>query len=244
MQRMSTSIHDGPKAELKPAGLTAWPAAPRRTATNCGRPRNQPAIRHALFDQHHTRQEHRYRQFQRSGFSQRSSPPNSPRRHPALSCDAVLYTYMKDADALAIKAYLFSLPPVRAIVRTRWCFRSTSAGGCRFGRRCSTRIPAFRLTHRKASNGTGGAYLIEALADCGECHTPRSFALALDNRRKFAGTVTAGWRALDINSDKATGGWRVERRRSRFLLSNGSATGHGSASGPMGEAVDLSFSHV
>jgi mono/diheme cytochrome c family protein len=89
-----------------------------------------------------------------------------------------------------------------------------------------------------------GAYLIEALADCGECHTPRSFALALDNRRKFAGTVTAGWRALDINSDKATGGWRVERRRSRFLLSNGRATGHGSASGPMGEAVDLSFSHV
>ena len=39
------------------------------------------------------------------------------------------YTYMTDADALAIKAYLFSLPPVqRRICRTRWFSRSISAG--------------------------------------------------------------------------------------------------------------------
>jgi len=32
-----------------------------------------------------------------------------------------------------------------------------------------------------------GAYIAEALAHCGECHTPRNLAFALDNRRKFAG---------------------------------------------------------
>ena len=44
-------------------------------------------------------------------------------------CRITSYTYMTDADALAIKAYLFSLPPVRAPAPgIRWCFRSTSAG--------------------------------------------------------------------------------------------------------------------
>jgi mono/diheme cytochrome c family protein len=87
-----------------------------------------------------------------------------------------------------------------------------------------------------------GAYLAEALAHCGECHTPRSLALGLDNRKKFAGALTAGWRAYNITSDKTTGigGWRDEDLIA--YLATGHATGHGSASGPMGEAVDHSFS--
>src|SRR5258708_25782123 len=32
-----------------------------------------------------------------------------------------------------------------------------------------------------------GAYLAEALAHCGECHTPRNLAFALNNRKKFGG---------------------------------------------------------
>ena len=40
-----------------------------------------------------------------------------------------------------------------------------------------------------------GAYLAEALAHCGECHTPRNLAFALNNCKKFAGAVTAGWHA-------------------------------------------------
>ena len=51
----------------------------------------------------------------------------------------------------------------------------------------------------KSPEWNRGAYLAEALAHCGECHTPRS--LALDNRQKFAGAVTAGWRAFNISSD-------------------------------------------
>jgi mono/diheme cytochrome c family protein len=89
-----------------------------------------------------------------------------------------------------------------------------------------------------------GAYLAEALAHCGECHTPRSPAMALDNRRKFAGAVTAGWRAFNISSDNTAGigAWRDEDIAS--YLSIGHADGHGTASGPMGEAVDHSFSKL
>ena len=89
-----------------------------------------------------------------------------------------------------------------------------------------------------------GAYLAEALAHCGECHTPRNLAFALDNREKFAGAVPAGWRAYNITPDKGTGvgAWSDDALVS--YLSTGHAAGHGTASGPMGEAVDHSLSRL
>ena len=100
----------------------------------------------------------------------------------------------------------------------------------------------FELDSSKGPEWNRGAYLAEALAHCGECHTPRNLAFALDNRKKFAGAVTAGWRAFNISSDKITGvgGWSEQDLVS--YLSIGHANAHGTASGPMGEAVDQSFS--
>jgi mono/diheme cytochrome c family protein len=96
----------------------------------------------------------------------------------------------------------------------------------------------------KSPEWNRGAYLAEALAHCGECHTPRNLAFALDNRKKFAGAITAGWRAFNISSDKATGlgAWSDDDLAS--YLSIGHAPGHGTASGPMGEAVDHSLSKL
>jgi mono/diheme cytochrome c family protein len=92
----------------------------------------------------------------------------------------------------------------------------------------------------KSPERNRGAYLAEALAHCGEWHTPKNLAFALNNRRKFAGAITAGWRAFNISSDKTTGvgTWSDEDLVSYL------STGHGSASGPMGEAVDESFSQL
>ena len=55
----------------------------------CRRPRLQAAVRHAVFDQHHGRQGNRHRQLQRSGFPERGSARQAPRRRDALSGDAV-----------------------------------------------------------------------------------------------------------------------------------------------------------
>src|SRR5207248_2012293 len=89
-----------------------------------------------------------------------------------------------------------------------------------------------------------GAYISEALAHCGECHTPRNFAYFLNNRRKFAGAVAAGWRAYNITGDSGTGigAWRDGELYA--YLAQGHALGHGTASGQMGEAVDESFSRM
>ena len=89
-----------------------------------------------------------------------------------------------------------------------------------------------------------GAYLVEALAHCGECHTSRSLLQGLNQRKKFSGAVISGWRAYNITSDveSGIGAWRDDEL-ARYL-SAGHALGRGTASGPMSEAVELSFRHL
>ena len=165
------------------------------------------------------------------------------RLYPAMPYAS--YSYMTDADVLAIKAYLFSLPPVHAKApentltfpyNQRWVMIFWSA--------LFNPDTRFAPDSDRSPEWNRGAYLAEALAHCGECHTPRNLAFALDNRKKFAGALTAGWRAFNISSDKATGigGWRDEDLVAYLAI--GHADGHGTASGPMGEAVDHSFSQL
>jgi mono/diheme cytochrome c family protein len=165
------------------------------------------------------------------------------RLYPAMPFTS--YSYMTDADALAIKAYLFGLPPVRAVIPANTLtFPFNQRWAMTFWSLLFNSDTRFAPDASKSLEWNRGAYLAEALAHCGECHTPRSVALALDNRKKFAGAVTAGWRAFNITSDKTTGigDWRDEDIVA--YLSVGHATGHGTASGPMGEAVDYSFSQI
>jgi mono/diheme cytochrome c family protein len=89
-----------------------------------------------------------------------------------------------------------------------------------------------------------GAYLAEAMGHCGECHTPRNLAFALNNRQKFAGAVQAGWRAYNITPDRSSGVGAWSDADLLHYLSTGHADGRGTASGPMGEAVDESLSHL
>jgi mono/diheme cytochrome c family protein len=173
----------------------------------------------------------------------RGTRRDGARLYPAMPYTS--YTYITDADALAIKAYLFSLAPVRAAppantlvfpFNQRWAMAFWSA--------LFNPDTRFEPDTSKSPEWNRGAYLAEALAHCGECHTPRNLAFALNNRKKFGGALTAGWRAFNISSDKATGlgAWSDDDIFS--YLSTGHAPGHGTASGPMGEAVDHSFSQL
>jgi mono/diheme cytochrome c family protein len=165
------------------------------------------------------------------------------RLYPAMPYPS--YTYMTDADALAIKAYLFSLPAVHAANRADtlsfpYNQRRAMAPWSYFLNADSR----FRPNTSQTAQWNRGAYLAEALAHCGECHTPRNVAWAIDNRNKFAGAVTAGWHAYNITSDKGTGIGAWSDDDVFDYLAHGHATGRGTAAGPMGEAVDASFSHM
>jgi mono/diheme cytochrome c family protein len=174
---------------------------------------------------------------------QRGVRKDGARLYPAMPYTS--YAFMTDADVLAIKAYLLSLPavPVQnqpdtlqfpfnqrwSMIFWSWAFNPNTR---------------FAPNTEKSAEWNRGAYIAEALAHCGECHTPRNLAFALNNGRKFAGAVAAGWHAYDITSDKGTGIGTWSDDEIFAYLAKGHTMGHGTASGPMGEAVDHSLSHM
>jgi len=165
------------------------------------------------------------------------------RLYPAMPYPS--YTLMTDADVLAIKAYLFSLPAVpRPNQRDTLLFPFNQRWGMIFWSWAFNPNARFAPNTAKSAEWNRGAYVAEALAHCGECHTPRNLAFALDNRWKFSGAVAAGWRAYNITSDKGTGIGSWSDDEVFAYLAEGHARGRGTASGPMAEAVDHSFSQM
>ncbi|HUN60192.1 MAG TPA: cytochrome c, partial [Candidatus Binataceae bacterium] len=174
---------------------------------------------------------------------QRGIRRDGSRLYPAMPYPS--YTLMSDADVLAIKAYLFSLPPVRAAnIPDTLSFPFNQRWSMIFWSAVFAKDARFAPNTAQSAEWNRGAYVAEALAHCGECHTPRNLAFALDNINKFGGAVTAGWYAFNITSDKGSGigGWTDSELHA--YLSTGHASGRGTAAGPMGEAVDKSFSYL
>jgi mono/diheme cytochrome c family protein len=155
------------------------------------------------------------------------------------------YTYITDADGLAIKSYLFSLPAVHQTAPDNtFAFPFNQRWLMVFWTTLFNANARFAPNPDRSPEWNRGAYIAEALAHCGECHTPRNLALALDNNKKFAGAVTAGWQAFNITSDRGSGISSWSDDEVFAYLATGHAQGRGTAAGPMGEAVDQSFSQM
>jgi mono/diheme cytochrome c family protein len=155
------------------------------------------------------------------------------------------YTYMSDADALAIKAYLFTIKPVHApSLKNTLAFPFNQRGLMSMWSVLFNSDKRFEPHVDRSAEWNRGAYLAEALGHCGECHTPRNLFFALNNRQKFGGAVQAGWRAYNITADRSSGVGAWSDADLTHYLSMGHADGRGTASGPMGEAVDESLSHL
>jgi mono/diheme cytochrome c family protein len=155
------------------------------------------------------------------------------------------YTYMSDADALAIMAYLFSLKPLHAPApQNTLAFPFNQRSLMSIWSAMFNPDTRYEPNVERDAVWNRGAYLAEAMGHCGECHTPRNLAFALNNRQKFAGAVQAGWRAYNITPDRNSGVGAWSDADVLHYLSTGHADGRGTASGPMGEVVDESLSHL
>lgn len=86
-----------------------------------------------------------------------------------------------------------------------------------------------------------GAYLVQGLAHCSTCHTPRNTLMAEDPKRSLGGGEVGPWLAPNISSDAIAGigGWTQEELV-RYMR-EGRVAGKGPASGPMAEAIDHSL---
>jgi len=169
--------------------------------------------------------------------------PDGAHLYPIMPYEA--YAYMTDADALAIKAYLFSLAPVHAVTpRDTLAFPYNQRWLMAFWQALYVPHKRFEPRPERSAEWNRGAYLAEALAHCGDCHTPRNRLQALDNHDKFSGTVVSGWRAYNITADARSGIGSWGEASLAQYLSTGHAKDYGTASGTMGEAVDRSLSYL
>lgn len=155
------------------------------------------------------------------------------------------YHRMSDADALAVKAYLFSLPPVATPSRPdALAFPFDQRPLMRFWKLLFMPRHEFIADPHQSAQWNRGAYLVTGLGHCGECHTPRNLLYGLDNGRALAGATIQGWTAWNITSDPHHGlGGRSPDAIVAYLR-YGYAPGVGAAGGPMKEAIDDSLSQL
>ncbi len=155
------------------------------------------------------------------------------------------YSGMSRDDVVAIKAYIFSLPAVRkAPPPDRLAFPFNQRWTMAFWNLAFLNAHRFRDTPGLSAEENRGAYLATVLGHCGECHTPRNIAFAMDRSRQFAGAMLQGWHAYNITPDDASGigGWSNQQLSD--YLKTGHSDGRGSAAGPMGEAVANSLQYL
>jgi len=118
------------------------------------------------------------------------------------------FTRMTDADILDIKAYIFSRPPVANPNRQH-------EAGPIFGSRLlvsgwkllNFNIGPLSMLPDMGTTWNRGAYLVEALGHCRECHTPRDFLGGFRKHNHLAGTKQGpeGGIVPNITPDKETG---------------------------------------
>jgi len=163
--------------------------------------------------------------------------------YPAMPYNS--FTLMTRDDALAIKAYLFSLPPLHAVAPdNQMRFPFDQRWLMAFWNLLNNPDRRFQPDSGKSAEWNRGAYLVEALGHCAQCHTPRNLMQGLQSSKAYAGATQQGWLAYNISGDRAAGigGWSDAALAEYLWI--GRADGHGPASGPMAEAVENSLRYL
>lgn len=151
--------------------------------------------------------------------------------YPAFPYDH--FTKVSEADLRAIYAFLMTREPVRA---------DTPANGLPFPLSMRILIAGWKLMFFKvgelrpdpvlSTELNRGAYLVEGVAHCGACHTPRNGLGAEWNGAYLGGGETQGWYAPALNaSTTAPVAWTADQLF--IYLRNGFVSAHGVAAGPM-----------
>jgi len=152
------------------------------------------------------------------------------------------YTQLSRDDVLAIKAYLWTLPPSAQPNRPNELgFPFNQRWAMAFWNAAFFKSERFAADPAKSAQWNSGAYLAGALGHCGECHTPRNLGFGLEHSRELSGEELQGWRAYNLTSDAqhGIGSWTDDQILA--YLATGHAPLHASAGGPMLEAVSHSL---
>ncbi|WP_168394856.1 cytochrome c [Erwinia amylovora] len=168
---------------------------------------------------------------------------NGEQLYPAMPYDS--FTKIKRADVLAIKAYIVSLPGVhQPSPQTSLPFPFNQRWGLRFWKWINFDSGELREDPLQSSAWNNGRYLVEALAHCGTCHTPRNITLGMDNDNALAGGDLGGWTAFNITPHQQAGIGSWSQQQLVTYLKTGFVVEKASASGSMAEAIEHSLQYL
>jgi mono/diheme cytochrome c family protein len=147
------------------------------------------------------------------------------------------FTNVSDQDDRALYAYLMTRPPVRAPARANelsfpFDQRFVIAGW----KLLFLRGGMVQPDDSRSAEWNRGAYLVEGLAHCGACHTPRNALGAERASAAFAGGDVDNWHAYAINGQSPSPvPWDADALL--LYLRDGWHPDHGVARGPMAQVV-------
>ncbi|MHA1601107.1 MAG: c-type cytochrome, partial [Alphaproteobacteria bacterium] len=165
--------------------------------------------------------------------------PDGSHYYPAFPYPS--YTGMTDRDVADLWAYLMAQPPVA---------RENQAHELPLPFRFRVVLGIWKALFFEPGRFTGdpakdaawnrGAYLVEALGHCGECHTPRNVLGGVDNSRRLAGAAKGpqGKKVPNItpHPKDGIGDWRESDIA--FFLKTGFFPDGDVAGGAMTEVID------
>ena len=155
------------------------------------------------------------------------------------------FTHVTRDDVMAIKAYLFSLPPAHSPTPpNHMVFPFNIRAGIAGWNAVYFKPGDFKPDASKSAQWNRGAYLVEGLGHCSDCHTPKNTALAPIDSQAYSGGNVDSWYAPNITSDPKEGIGKWSQQALVTYLKTGAMKGRGVAFGPMAQTVHDSLSHL
>ena len=109
-------------------------------------------------------------------------------RHLIPAFPYTSYAAMKAEDIMDLFAYLKTLKPVKVENKPRGVpFAFITRRGIGVWKHVGFSTAAWQPDPSQSESWNRGSYLVNGPGHCGECHTPRTFYMARDDSRKFAG---------------------------------------------------------
>jgi mono/diheme cytochrome c family protein len=156
------------------------------------------------------------------------------------------YTRVTRDDVMAIKAYIFSLPPVHKPDKANeLAFPFNIREGLIAWRAAFFTEGTFKPDPSKSDQLNRGAYLVQGLGHCGECHNGNNLFGASKVAGRLEGGAIDDWYAPNITGDtlEGVGAWSQDQLAT-FLKTGAAPAGAGVALGPMMETIHNSLQYL
>ncbi len=161
--------------------------------------------------------------------------------YPAMPFDA--YTKIEEDDLRALWAYVRRIPSVDSPnPENQLEFPFDIRLGMLAWRELYFAPGFFAPTAGKDAEWNRGAYLVEALGHCTDCHSPRNIMGAVKGKAQFTGAELDGFYAPDIASAALAKTW--QRATLTEFLKTGAVPQRTSVFGPMAEVVHDSLAYL